>query len=579
MISGRDEASGIYGRKNQAIMLGMALLIITISVYLPLGNCQFLNFDDPVYVTENRHIISGISMKNVMWAFTSFEAGNWHPVTWLSHMTDVRIYGMAPRGHHLSSLGIHALATLLLFMLLYRMTSAPWQSSFVAALFALHPVHVESVAWVAERKDVLSAFFGFLTLFIYVKFTENRKTTLYLSALLAFIAGLMAKPMLVTLPAVMLLLDYWPLCRSRQTMSPMKELFLLIKEKTPFILCSLCSGIITIYAQKSGGAVAALSAIPLSLRIENSLIAYVSYIGKLIYPKGLAIYYPMPVYNARWQVAGALVLLLGISAAAVLIRRRAPWVAVGWFWFVITLIPVIGIVQVGSQLMADRYTYIPAIGLFMTAAWGIPATIRNIRLKKTILATLYAAAIIISIVVTRQQLTYWNNNIDLYKHTLSVTTGNYVTHISLGLALQAQGNLAAAIMEFQQATRINPGSKNAHNALGMAFDSIGDLDSAIREYQLALQIDSTFKEASNNLGIALAGRGYLNAAIQELQRAVVLNPNNSEVHFNLGLAHERKGNPGEAIREYREALRLNPSNRKAQTGLGQLPGADKTTGE
>lgn len=562
-----SESPPLLGRLPLQVLLAGTLLILTVVVYFPIGNHQFLLFDDPVYVTDNIHVISGLTRENIVWAFTSFEGGNWNPVTWLSHMTDVQLYGMNPRGHHLTSLVFHTLSTLLLFMLFLRMTYAPWQSFFVAALFALHPMHVESVAWVAERKDALSAFFCFLSLYQYVRFTENRKTSRYLLALCTFIAGLMSKPMLVTLPVVMLLTDFWPGKRFSAEKGYAAELVTLVKEKIPFIICSIAAGIIAVLAQQSVGAVATYAMVPLRLRIENALIAYAKYCGKTLWPTDLAVYYPMPMFNVQWQVAAACVMLITISLAVVLARKRAPFLVTGWSWFIITLLPVIGLVQVGNQLMADRYSYIPGIGIFVMLAWGVPQLFEIISFRKELCVLCVMVVIGALLVLTRHQIGYWKDDVTLYRHALRVTSNNFMIHNNLGLALDMKGDLDGAIVEFQKAIRTNPNFKKAHNNLGLALAKKGDLDYAIREFQLALLIDPLFDDASNNLGVTLAERGYLNDAIRELHRAVKLDPNNSEVHFNLGLAYHRKGETETAILKYRDALRLNPRNSKARIAL------------
>jgi tetratricopeptide (TPR) repeat protein len=547
---------------------------MTLAIYWQAGNHRFLSLDDNVYVTNNPHVIKGITGQNIIRAFTSVEAGNWHPVTWLSHLTDVQLFGMNPRGHHFTSVAIHTLSTLLLFFLLYRLTTALWQSFFVAALFALHPMHVESVAWVAERKDVLSALFWFITLLFYAGYVAKRKTTLYILSLFSFALGLMSKPMLVTLPLIMLLLDFWPLDRYRHEEKQGVRWFIsktvpLVIEKIPFFICSLLSGIVTIYAQGKGGAIAAFTTVSLQLRIENALVSYLKYISKTLWPLDLGIYYPLPLYIPRWQVISSIVVLLLISAAAIRVVRRYPYLATGWLWFVITLVPVIGLMQVGSQSMADRYSYIPLIGLFIMVAWGVSDLAKSLPYRKVILATSAAAAIIASAAVTWHQLGYWNNDISIYRHTLQITTGNYMINNNLGFALQAEGRLNEAIEEYQKAIRANPSYKKAHYNLGVALDSGGDLDGAINEFRLALQIDPNYTDASNNLGVALANKGYLNAAIQEFQQALLKSPNNTSLHYNLGLVFAGRGDLDGAIRQYKEALRLSPDNTNAQINLEQ----------
>jgi len=426
------------------------------------------------------------------------------------------------------------------------MTGAVWQSLFVAALFALHPLHVESVAWVAERKDVLSALFWFLTLLLYASYVAKRKILLYLLTLFSFVLGLMSKPMLVTLPIVMLLIDFWPLDRYRYEeghgpWQPLRRLLILTKEKIPFFACSFLSAVITIYAQNRGGAVRDLNEISFRLRSENALITYIKYIGKTIWPHDLAFLYPFPLSIPLWQVISSLSILLLISAATIRASRRHPYFAVGWFWFLITLVPVIGLIQVGGQSMADRYSYIPVIGLFIIAAWGVPDLINGLRHRQGILALLAGTVITASAALTWHQLGYWRDSISLYRHTLRVIPDNSSSiYYNLGLALQDKGYQNAAIQEYQEAIRINPNHTKAHNNLGIAFASKGNLDAAIREYQVALLLNPNYADAHYNLGRAFARKGHLDAAIQEFQETLRISPNDTDAHYNLGLALARK---------------------------------------
>lgn len=521
-------------------VLCLTLIAITVTVYLQAGNHQFLNFDDDIYVTENPHVARGITAPNIIWAFSSVEAGNWHPITWLSHMADVRFFGMNPRGHHLINVALHTLSALILFFLLLRLTAARWQSWFVAAMFALHPLHVESVAWVAERKDLLCGFFWFLTLLLYAGYAAKQKPVLYLLTLSSFVLGLMSKPMLVTLPVVMLLLDLCPLGRYRHEVREgvrqrLGRLTFLVKEKIPFFACSLLSGLITIYAQREGGAIHGLKEIPLWLRIENALNAYAAYLGKTLWPHDLAVFYPFPPSIPIWQVIGSLVILLLISAAAVQTAHRHPYFAVGWFWYIITLVPVIGLIQVGGQSMADRYSYIPVTGLFIMVAWGVPDLTKGIRHRQSILALSACAALFASAALTWQQLGYWRDNISLYRHTLRVTTSNPGINYNLGLALHAQGEPDAAIRQFQEALKINPDDTRARNAMGVVLHAKWELDAAIKEFRQVL----------------------------------LINPRHIKAHYNLGLIFQIKGNPDEAIKEYQEVLRLDPDYAHVDIKLAQ----------
>ncbi|HXE98650.1 MAG TPA: tetratricopeptide repeat protein [Dongiaceae bacterium] len=536
------------------VFISMVLIVINLAVYMQVGNHQFLDYDNEVYVTSNPHVAGGITGENIMWAFTSVYAGNWHPITWLSHMADVQLFGMTPRGHHLANVVIHTISAVILLLLLFRVTGSLWQSSFVAALFALHPLHVESVAWVAERKDVLSAFFWFLTLLIYSEYAKKPKPALYFFTLFSFVLGLMSKPMLVTLPVVMLMMDYWPLGRFRgreqgggacRLFGSGAALMALVKEKIPFFACSLVSAVVTIYAQHSGGAMSDLDAVSFGLRIENALTAYVKYIGMTFWPHDLAVFYPLSFYIPLRQTISSLLVLLLLSAIAVRARHRNPCLALGWFWFLVTLVPVIGLVQVGGQSMADRYTYIPVTGLFIMTAWGVPLLTKGLPHREGILALLAGTVIAASAALAWQQLRYWRDSITLYRHTLQATTGNYWINYNLGVALAGKG----------------------------------DLDGAIQEYRETLRIKPDYAKAHNNLGFALASKGNLDAAMQEFQEALRINPNDMDVHNNLGLVLARKGNLDAAIREFREALRINPDYAEAQKNLGVALGQKRMQNE
>ncbi len=565
-------------RMRSIVLTCIALIAIVFAVYIQVGNHDFLDYDDNVYVTANPHVTSGITTNNVIWAFSSVDAANWHPVTWLSHMADVQIFGMNPHGHHLTNVVIHAVSAVLLLLLLFRITGSLWQSSFVAALFALHPLHVESVAWVAERKDVLSAFFWFFTLLLYSEYTKGRKPSFYMYTLFSFALGLMAKPMLVTLPVVMLLMDYWPLDRylnaergqgtGSQLLRVTSPLAGLVKEKIPFFLLSLLSGAVTIYAQHSGGAIASLDRIPPLSRIENALVAYVRYIGKALWPFDLGVLYPMPPSFPLWQVLGSLLVLLLISVATIRAGRRYPYLAAGWFWYLVTLVPVIGLIQVGAQSIADRYTYIPLTGLFIMVAWGTADMTKSWRYRKIVLALSAGMVIIASTVITWQQLAYWRDSVSLFRHALQVTADNSIMHNNLGFALFHKGHVDEAISEYKEALRIKPKSSSAHNNLGFALASQGKLDAAIWEYQLSLILKPDHAETHNNLGVALFRKGRVDEALREYQAALRIKPNDANAHNNSGLALVNKGAVDAAIQEYKEALRLKPDHSEVHNNLG-----------
>lgn len=522
------------------LLLCVLLAALTVAVYGQVASHQFINFDDPDYVTNNPHVTSGLSWSNAAWAFTSIEAYNWHPLTWLSHQLDVQLFGLNPGGHHLTSVAIHICAALLLFALLLRLSGALWQSFTVAALFALHPLHVESVAWVAERKDVLSAFFCFLTMLLYVEYVRKKSALLYSATLVAYLLGIMAKPMLVSLPLLLLLLDYWPLQRGACGGGDLrKQTLALLTEKIPFFFCALGSCAITLYAQKTGGAVVALSAIPVWYRCVNALVAYVSYIGKTLYPHNLAVVYPFSTHLSVWAGLASLSVLLLLTYFTVRVRFRYPYLVVGWFWFVITLIPVIGIIQVGSQAMADRYTYIPCIGLFVMVAWGVPEFFQKRCCRKYALPILLGFVIATSAIASWRQLKYWRDDYSLYEHALQVTTENVIVHNNLGIALQADGDVDSAIAEYEKGLLINSNYEGGKDNLAKAQQAIRDCGEAIVLYQQMLQQNPNNINAHRNLGVALASSGDVAGAIREYQEVIRLDPTDTDGIRKLKVAMER----------------------------------------
>ncbi len=573
---------------SSSIHYGVMLFLVIISLiaFWQIQHHEFINLDDNLYITENPWVRSGLTSEGVAWAFTTTRASNWHPVTWLSHMLDVDLFGINSRGHHLMNLAIHIANVLLLFGLLRKMTGALWQSAFVAVLFAIHPLHVESVAWAAERKDVLSTFFWMVTLWAYLYYIKNPGIGRYFLIMLPFALGLMAKPMLVTLPFVLLLLDYWPLGRLRfQTKphsnpSPKKPTkqgrevkqgaaWVIVREKVPLLILSIISSAITIFAQHKGGALSGLEVYSLWDRIANALISYVVYIGKMFWPSHLAIFYPHPGNNLPlWKVAGATLVLVGITVSVVRLFRSHPYLFVGWFWYVGTLVPAIGIVQVGWQAMADRYTYIPLIGLFVMLAWGIPSLL-SIKSEYQKWLVVISSVVLVGLMITAWvQVGYWRNSITLFKHTLEVTERNYVARMSLGSALVAAGRFQEAEVQFSKVLEIIPNHERAHYNLGVALQLQGKTNDAITHYSEALRLDPNWADTHNNLGAALADLGRVQEAIGHYAQAVQINPNLDKAQFNLGLLLANQGRHEEAIAHYSEAIRINPNNAYAHNNLG-----------
>jgi protein O-mannosyl-transferase len=597
-------------RKNDRLLLICLLLaLLTLATFWNVQHCNFVNLDDPVYVTENSYIRAGITGEGIRWAFsTTSLAGFWHPLTWISLMIDHELFGLKPGGYHLTNLLLHLASTLLLFLLFQWMTGASWRSAFVAALFAIHPLHVESVAWIAERKDTLSTFFWMLTLCAYVRYTKEPAWHRYTLALLCFACGLMSKPMLVTLPFVMILLDYWPLQRLYEQKSTsnsldavrtagvhkgterpsgkkppkknspardipkrsaaksvMRGLLPLLREKIPFFLLSFFFSAIAYYAQYER----AIKIFPLSSRLANSLISYIVYIEKTFWPCELAVFYPFPHIFPLWKVTGAAILLLGISIVVITAAKRLPYLFVGWFWYAGILLPVIGIIQVGKHAMADRYTYIPLIGLFIMAAWGIPELIRKWRYRQP--ALFLSAALILSCFsfITWAQVGYWRDSTTLFQHALKVTTDNDVAHNNLGTALSDRGNIEEAVSHYREVLRINPDDGEAHNNLGNVFFMRGQLKEAEFHLRAALRFKFEEPEVYFNLGTVLSSQGMAGEAIPYLLKAISIRPGYGEAHFNLANALASQGMFSEAITHFAEVIRLNPNDEKAHTNMGR----------
>jgi tetratricopeptide (TPR) repeat protein len=529
------------------LFICLFLLVTTYSAYQQVGRHEFVTFDDGLYITENIRVHSGINLENVAWAFTTTHSSNWHPLTWISHMLDLSLFDMHPASHHLVSLFFHLFNSLLLFFVFRQMTRDIWQSAFVAALFALHPLHVESVAWVSERKDVLSTFFGMLTLLSYGRYAKYGARRFYTIALLFFILGLMAKPMLVTLPFVLLLLDYWPLCRLKfnKNMSAVSSVnknisfFNLVIEKIPFFIFAAASCVVAFYAQRSGGSVASLEVFPLGLRISNAAVAYISYINKMLWPVHLSAFYPHPYLLPMWQVSGAVLLLVLITWVCIRTVKLRPYLLVGWLFYLGTLFPVIGLIQVGEQAMADRYTYVPLIGIFIMLAWGMPDLLAKWRHKKKVFVFGSALLFPVLMLTTWLQVRHWSDSVQLYEHMIKVTHNNYMAHYNLGVYLAEHDQIDGAIKHYRKALSIKPGYVNANNNLGNALVSLGKFSEAIPHYLNALNRVPNDPEIHNNLGVALIHAGKTEKAIDHFKTALKIRPNYIEARQNLQKAQSQ----------------------------------------
>lgn len=574
-MTGRTTNDTLLSDRRKVVLICLFLIAATLAVYWPVRHYEFTNYDDNVYITENHYVQSGLTPKSISWALTARYHSNWLPLVWLSYMLDYEFYGLSPGGYHLTNVFLHIANSLLLFLVLRKMTGALWQCGFVASLFALHPLHVESVAWIAERKDVLSTFFWMLTMWSYARFVERPKFNRYLLVLLVFLLGLMAKPMLVTLPFVLLLLDYWPLGRLRFAKQGNKSnhgrqltVFHAILEKIPLFFITTIFCFSTFLIQKGGGAVD--YSISLRIRLFNAVVSYVSYLDKTIRPFQLAVLYPYPASFPVWHVVCASLFLVFTFLLAIRTVRKCPYFAVGWLWYFGTLIPVIGLVQVGMQAMADRYTYVPLIGIFIIFAWGIPDLTARWR-HRTIGLSVMAAAVLLFLIRTASlQVTHWADSISLFSHAVSVTENNYVAHTNLGNELFHRKLLKEAIAQHSEALRINPRSAGAHSNLGLALVEQGKTEEAIEHYIEALRIDPEFNKARCNLGLALAKQDRIQEAIEHYNEALRLDPDFAEAHCNLGNVLVKLDRIQEAIQHYNEALRINPIFVEVHSNLGNI---------
>jgi len=554
------------GGRRPLPWIALGLFVLTFVVFARVQAHGFVGVDDRLYVVDNPHVREGISAEGVAWAFTTTRAGNWHPLTWLSHMLDCELWGLGSGAHHLTSVLLHALSAVVLLLVLARCTAAPWPSAGVAVLFAVHPLHVESVAWAAERKDVLSGLFWMLTLAAWVGYARRPGAVRYLGALLLFGLGLLAKPMLVTLPVVLLLLDLWPLGRLR--LESGRNVGRLLLEKAPFLLLSVASSVVTVLAQRSWGNVSTLEALPSSARLANAVVGYVVYIRRTLWPSGLAFFYPYPKAVPAWQVAGALLVLGALTAAALLAVRRRPYLTVGWLWYLISLLPVIGLVQVGRQAGADRYTYIPIIGLFVMACWGLAELVERGRVPRVPAATVAAVAATALAAVGVAQVSYWKDSATLYRRALDITRDNYVVEDLLGSLLAREGRPDLAVAHHTEALRIEPGYGLAHNNLANALALRGDLQGAIRHYRLALETRPDLDEAHHNLGTLLYRLGDVEGAIAQFSEAVRINPGHADARFNLAVLLDRSGRRNEALAHFEAAARLDPGDARASYAWG-----------
>ena len=560
------------------LLASLCLIVVIIVPYQQVINFDFVGYDDELYVTENFNVQKGFTVKAVRWAFTTFHSANWHPITWLSHMLDCELYGLNPTGHHWTNVEFHIANTLLLFFILLKMTGALWRSALVAALFALHPLHVESVAWIAERKDVLSTFLGLLSVAAYCRYVKNPRIINYLLIVLLLGLGLMAKPMLVTLPFVLLLLDYWPLQRIKFQKNLNSELvgcfgfktiLQLVWEKIPLFALVAVASTLTFIAQRSEGAVQTLWALSLKIRVANALVSYVSYALKTIWPSNLAIFYPHPGNTLpAWQIIGAALLIAVAIFLSIHTLKKYPYIIVGLFWYLGTLVPVIGLVQVGDQAMADRYTYIPLIGLFIIVSWGVFDFLKKWHYHMIVFILSAISAICVLAVCTFLQVGYWQNGITLFEHAIKVTNKNCVAHNNLGVLLSKEEKFDGAVFHYDEVLKIKPNDNRALYNKGCALRDKKDLDKAAFFFKESLKIKPDNAEAYNELAYILFVQGKPDEAILHYRNALKIKPDSTDVYNNLANVLSFQGELDKAVSLYKEALRLDPENIDTHYNIG-----------
>ena len=559
-------------KKKYTYLIVIFLIVASFAAFGRIADNYFVNFDDQEYITENNHIKSGINPESIKWAFTSVVLANWHPLTLLSYMLDWSLFGANASGHHLINLFLHIGNVLFLFFFLNRTTKSLWASAFVAALFGLHPLRVESVAWAAERKDVLSMFFGLASIYAYAFYVESYKLSQYFLCLVLFALSLMSKPMLVTLPFILLLLDYWPLGRWQKALSARAESCYkftgkLLWEKVPFILLTIVSSIMTLWAQNKGGAVVSMEHMSFNARVANAIISYVSYLGKTFSPVDLAVFYPY-AFLSLWKILLSGLILIVITAIVIYYIKKLPFLFVGWLWYLGTLIPVIGLVQVGEQAMADRYTYLPSIGIAIMLVWGISLLFQREYMRKKILFPVGITYLVILAVLTWQQCGYWKNSSELSNHALHTTKDNHIAHNILGSALLDEGKIEEAINHYNKAIRLKPYYADAYYNRGNAYTKLGQYQRAIEDYNEAISLKPDYANAYSNRGITYAALSQYQRAIENCNEAIRLKPYYADAYNNRGIAYAKLGQYQRAIENYNEAIRLKPDYANAYSNRG-----------
>ncbi len=571
-----QDGAGSASSGRMIIFICLALAAATLAIYAQTATHGYVAYDDDQYVYQNPWVKAGLTGSNVAWAFTTFFYANWHPLTWISYMLDSSLFGLSPGAQHLVNVAFHLASTLLLFLALARMTRQAWRSAVVAAIFAVHPMHVESVAWISERKDVLSTFFEMLTLLLYVRYVSRPSVRRYAAVAVAFGMSLLSKPMAVTFPFVLMLLDYWPLGRMDwpPKIADLRRLFL---EKTPLLAMTAAASVLTFLAQRGYGAVVSLDRLPFTARVGNAVIGYVTYMARTLWPSDLAVLYPTQS-SAVAGVLGALLILAALTGITLHWGKQRPYLAVGWFWFLGMLVPVIGLVQVGVQAMADRYTYVPMVGLSIAIVWTVGDMVEARRSLFWRNATVAATVVALGALAfaAHRQASYWKDSRTLFEHALAVTRDNHIIQNNLGVVAAGEGKSAEAAGLYRAALASAPDYAEAHANLGHELLKSGQFDKAESSLRKAADLKPDLANARADLGLVLAGRGEYEEARRHLERAVVLDPGNAESESNLCFVLTHLGRATEAIAHCNRALRINPSLATAKYNLGNALAAQKS---
>ena len=546
--------------------LVLALLaVLTVAVFAEVRRYPLVDFDDLAYVTDNPHVTDGLSPANVAWAFTHAHEGYWAPLTWISYMADASRSGLDGGAFHVTNLALHVAAVWLLFLGFTRMTGQLWPSAAVASLFAVHPLHVESVAWVAERKDVLSGFFWFAAIWAYARYVERPGPARYTAIVVVFVCGLLSKPIVVTLPLALLLLDVWPLGRLGGTGRP--PIGTIVREKIPLVVLALAAAIVTVIVQGRAGAVSSLTTIPLSTRVANAAVSAGAYLWQTIWPAGLAALYPYPAAPPIGPAAMACVVLLAVSILAIALRRRAPYLLVGWLWYLVTLLPVLGLIQAGPQARADRYTYLSLVGIFIMAVWALAELGRRSVAMRWAVTTAACLAIGVSAAAARRQVSYWQDSQTVFRRAIAVTTGNYVAQVYLGGVLRSAGDTMGSLRAFEEAIRVAPRFPEAYAGYGETLMTVNPYRAAAALAE-AVRLRPEDVASRVRLGVAQARTGRLDDAARELEEALRLEPASGDAHYALGMVLARQKRYADAVGHFAEAARLNPELADVHIQLG-----------